>query len=178
MVRRFRYRGCGPEWRYYLWMRKLALAVLLLASVSVLADDSALVAMAKRTHRAASKTPVITNDTLAASKGRISVASGTASAPAPSSYTPPSTSAPQHAGVAVAPNKLAPTYDNFTVPQAVAGTAPQSSVRNTPVESTARSEAPSSSARTIQPESTARNIDPESTVRNADKILPQQQPKQ
>ena len=163
-------------------MRKLTLAILLLASVSVFADDSDLVALARRTHRAASKTPVITNDTLAASKGRISISSGSASTPtvtpAPASYTPASTPAAPHASVAVAPNKLAPTYDNVTVPNAVATTAPQSSVRYTPAESTARSETPASTAHNIQPDSTARNIEPESTVRNADKIMPQQPPKQ
>lgn len=171
--------------RYYLQMRNLTLAILLLASVSVLADDSDLVALAKRTHRATSKTPVITNDTLAASKGRISISSGTASPPAPAPAAMPAvstTSAPapkpvaQHAaGVAVAPNRVSAPIDNVTLPAEVAPTAPQtSSVHYSPAEGTARSVTPESTARNIEPTSTARNIQPESTVRNADIITPKQ----
>jgi len=171
------------KWRYYLQMRKLTLAILLLASVSALADDSDLVALAKRTHRATSKTPVITNDTLAASKGRISISSGTASTPAATPAVMPavSTSTPaakpvaQQASVAVAPNRVSAPIDNVTVPAAVASTEPQSSsVHYTPAESTARIMTPESSARDIQPQSTARNIQPESTVRNTDISTPKQ----
>jgi len=163
-------------------MRKLTLAILLLAGVSVLADDSDLVALAKRTHRATSKTPVITNDTLAASKGRISISSGPASAPAPAPAAMPAVStttsapAPQHAaGVAVAPNRVSAPIDNVSMPAEVAPTAPQtSSVHYSPAEGTARSVTPESTARNIEPTSTARNIQPESTVRNADIITPKQ----
>src|SRR5688572_27283292 len=58
-------------------MLRTTLALLLVAGVvSVSAEDSPLVALAKRTNRKASKTPVITNDTIAATKGRISMGGG------------------------------------------------------------------------------------------------------
>lgn len=133
-------------------MRILTIVVFLTATLAVandaVADDSVLVALAKRTNRQASKTPVITNETLATSTGRISVASGDAKA-TPSA---PSTTTATGAKVSVIAVPANPT----------GGTA-----RNIPAQSTATNEAPRSSAANAQPQSTARAADASSTASNS-----------
>ena len=155
-------------------MRTIAFG-LLLAATLVSAEDSPLVALAKRATRAKSKTMVITNETVTHSKGRFSQASGdsTTAAPAPAAAaTPvPAPRSQQNPAVLTAPLKT-------TLPGEVGSGAygpstariiePQSSARN--IEPTgARPTAPA--ATTVQtigptvvapvtPQSTARNITP------------------
>ncbi|HEX2123617.1 MAG TPA: hypothetical protein VHL59_18450 [Thermoanaerobaculia bacterium] len=167
-------------------MLRTALVVLLVAGVAS-AEDSPLVALAKRTNRKASKTPVITNETVAASKGRLSMAAGDTTA----STGTQETSAAVVAGP-VSPARLAPQAKADAQPQAPAPAAaavvdpyrtptnpastvrniePQSSARNTDPQVTARTIDPSAAPVNANPQSTARTIAPESTARN---IQPQQ----
>ena len=127
-------------------MGKTAIGVLLFVSVVAQAEDSPLVALAKRTNRKASKTPVITNETVAKSGGRVSIASGPAT---PLPVLPP---APAVATAApTAPAKEAPSTTDVGPP------------------TTARNIDPASSARTIDPASGAGQIEPQSyTVRSID----------
>jgi hypothetical protein len=112
---------------------------MLLAATLVSAEDSPLVALAKRANRAKSKTTVITNETVLQSKGRFSQAPGAAMttvAPLPST------------------------------PAAAAPTPPASPAARAPRESTTQpgeigsGAYGASSARMIEPQSTARNITP------------------
>ncbi len=114
---------------------------MLLAATAMSAEDSPLVALAKRVNRAKSKTMVITNETVTHSKGRFSQASGDA------------TPAPLPTPAASSPAPAAPT------PQAkpVALPAPQRTPLPGEVGSGAYGE---STARIIEPQSSARNIEP------------------
>lgn len=152
---------------------------LLLATAVVSAEDSPLVALAKRSNRTVSKTRVITNDTVGGgSRGRVSMSTGeavplprTGAAPAPAA-APATPQAP--------PTPQAPATPQATTPPAASpyGT---STVRNVEPQSSARVIAPASSGRTIAPASTSRTIDatnagridPQSTARN---IQPQAVP--
>ncbi|HET7437392.1 MAG TPA: hypothetical protein VFN10_21990 [Thermoanaerobaculia bacterium] len=129
-------------------MRTLTTAVLLLTATVVAADDSPLVALAKRSHRnAPASAIVITNETLAKSGGRLSVASGEAR---PINLPPAADVAP--AANATPANKPA---------AAAAPVAPAVDLDNYPV----------SSARKIEPQITARTIDAQSTARTIDPVV-------
>ena len=140
-------------------MIRTTLALLLTTAV-VMAQDSPLVALAKRTNRKASKTPVITNETVARSKGRVSLPAGDTQAVAAALPALPTPTA-------------APTAQEETPRQparaaTAAATAPYTApatttVRNITPESTARTIMPET-ARTIEPATTARQITPQSTV--------------
>jgi len=161
-------------------MLRTALALLLLATVAS-AEDSPLVALAKRSNRAASKTVVITNETVTASKGRISDPAGdtqpaqTTSAPA----TPraAATPAPARTPTPQATPAAAPAYPakktgavaaspEYALPTTARNIEPQSTVRNVDPQSTARNVDPQSTVKNVDPQSTARTIEPQVTVRN------------
>ena len=146
-------------------MLRFTIALLLAAGV-VSAQDSPLVALAKRSNRKASKTPVITNQTVGQRSGRISTVDGavpplttgtTAAAPATAASPAPVTQ-PARPATPAAP---APAMASSMVAPADPKAA---SVRNIDPYSTARSVEPSSSARTVAPVSGAQNINPTSTV--------------
>src|SRR3954447_11397262 len=102
-------------------MFRTLLAFLLFAGVAS-AQDSPLVALAKHSNRTASKRPVITNDTLATLKGRISFAAGeTPSGPVPV-YVPAPATPPAHA----ATSSLAPavTATDYSLPSTARNIAP------------------------------------------------------
>jgi hypothetical protein len=161
-------------------MRKI-LVVLLVVAGSVSAQDSPLVALAKRTNRKASKTPVITNATVAASQGRMSMAAGEAAA-AQSQTATPAAAATEAAAATPAAVPPAPAVQ-YVAPKTITRAAPvvtsympqpASTARNIEVQSTAVTIAPvstvqniepASSARTVEPPSSARNVEPASTVR-------------
>lgn len=143
-------------------MLRTTLAFLLLAGVAS-AQDSPLVALAKRTHRTASKTPVITNESLATLKGRVSFAAGqTQSAPAPAYVPASSAPGPQARTTSAAP--AVPV--DYSLPSSARNIEPQVSARTTMPESSAHTIEPTSGARTIEPQSTARTIEPQVVVRN------------
>ena len=146
-------------------MLRLMLVVLLLTSFAS-AADSPLVALANRTNRKASKTRVITNETLAASKGRISVASGEAAGPSagrrlPPAPAPPPRVAPQQAQTAAPSATTTPAY----APTTARNIEPSSSAQSITPQSTAGTIQPSSGARRIDPQNTSRTIQPASTAR-------------
>lgn len=147
-------------------MRKTALIAFALLAVTAIAEDSPLVALAKRSHRAESKTPVITNDTLIKS-GRASFATGD---PANAPTLPPAQSAPAPAASAPSPaTPVAQPRFNYPAPGADAQQATSSSVRNIdPTQSTVRYIEPQSTVRNIDTAVTVRNIDPQSTANNID----------
>ena len=135
-------------------MLKIAAVCLLVAGVAV-AEDSPLVAAAKRTNRANPKAKVITNETVTQSKGRLSVASGTQkpivmpSPSAPSTERKPATATAQKTLPATTqrkdyqpPGYVAPIAINPVAPMGIAplpetaSVTPQSSqVPTTPVSS-------------------------------------------
>ncbi len=173
--------------RYNCIMLRIALVVLLAAGVaSASAQDSPLVALAKRTNRKASKTPVITNETVAASKGRLSTAAGDTTAststqtavvagtvsPAPMAPQAKAKAEAQAQAQAQAATPEVPAYRTPTNPAStVRNIEPQSSARNTDPQITARTIDPSAAPVNANPQSTARTIAPESTART---IQPQQ----
>src|SRR3954470_17286907 len=139
-------------------MFRTILAVLLLATVAS-AEDSPLVALAKRSNRSASKLPVITNESVASSKGRISFTAGeTPSVQASAGHVP----AP--ASSTVAPTTPAPPAARAYTP--TTASAATSADYNLP--STARNIEPQSSATKTEPQSTARTIEPSSAARSAE----------
>lgn len=170
-------------------MRMLkAAAVLLLATFAVSAEDSPMVALAKRANRKASKTPVITNDTVAASRGRFSQPTGEAPVQPPTrpttatastiatTVTPPAPARPPEVATVPAPRPQQPVAlpgqvgSGAFAPSTARNIEPQSTARNiTPAATTVSTIQPQSSARTIQttsgqpitPQSTARNIQPQ-----------------
>ena len=169
-------------------MLRAIVGLFLIASV-VSAEDSPLVALAKRANRKASKTPVITNETVARSRGRFSLPAGQETATAaevksasavPSAATPPPVPMPTPA--VTPPPAPAPaqgvTPGTLGTGAYAASTArnivPQSSVRNIEPQSSARTTLPASTARSI-PAPTAPIVVPESTARN---IQPQAAPVQ
>lgn len=133
-------------------------ALLLVASFTAVAQDSPLVALAKRTNRKASKSKVITNETLvtASSRGRVSVATGDTSAPPPppAEVTPAGQRSYVVSSTPAAPREIAPEP-----------TYPAASVRNIDPASSARSVAPASTARSVDASNGVRYIDPQSTSR-------------
>jgi hypothetical protein len=160
---------CDPSFSYYVEiMIKTTLGLLLVATVaSASAQDSPLVALAKRTNRKAPKTTVITNETVAAASGRLSMPAGDASkaaAPATSSTARPEA---QVNGASVQTVAPPPAAKAKAQPQ-TAEQPRRTTVRNIQPESTARNLDPASSARNIQPESTVRNVQPESSARNVE----------
>ena len=151
-------------------MFRIVLAVLFLAAVAS-AEDSPLVALTKHSNRTASKTPVITNETVASSKGRISFTAGEAPSvqAAPSHVaapavltTAPTTTAPP-AARAYTP-VTAPAAD-YNPPTTVRNIEPQSSATRTEPQSTARTIEPSSGARSVEPQSTARTIESQAVAK-------------
>ncbi|HYH07740.1 MAG TPA: hypothetical protein VEK11_11855 [Thermoanaerobaculia bacterium] len=142
-------------------MRKIVLGLLLVTTVAS-AEDSPLVAAAKRTNRKAPKSRVITNDTLARSGGgRMAVASGEAK---PLPVVPPSTTpapAPQST------SRPSPTTVPAPAPAMGDGT-PYTSARNIDPQASARTIAPTSSITVAPPPSSAGRIDPSSSGRNID----------
>jgi len=141
-------------------MLRTTILLFLVAVASVAwAEDSPLVALAKRTNRKASSRPVITNETVAASKGRISV----------SSAEPVKSSSPRATG---APAPAAPSQPQARATTAAAPANPQPATPAAPTSgypaSTARNIEPTSSAQTITPQSTARTIDPSTGARTID----------
>lgn len=158
---------------YHVCMIRVAAVAFLLVTVSAAAEDSPLVALAKRTNRQASKRPVITNETLAKSSNKVSFASGD-SLPAPALPKAPSTPTSQQTANSPvaqnAPKDLAGQAGNY--PTSTARTIdPQSSARTIDPQSTAGTIQPTSdTVRQINPTSTAANIQPQSTAQN---IVPQ-----
>lgn len=134
-------------------MLRTTLALLLVAGIAS-AEDSPLVAAAKRSNRQASKTPVITNSTLAKSRGRLSTASEQLP-PLPSPTVAPGTK----------PAAPAPARDETRTTQTQQPATPASTARMIEPSSSARSTAPTSSARSVEPTSGVRNTDPSSTAR-------------
>ncbi len=171
--------------RYNCIMLRIALVVMLVAGVaSASAQDSPLVALAKRTNRKASKTPVITNETVAASKGRLSTAAGDTTAStstqtavvagtvSPAPMAPQAKAKAEAQAQAQAATPEVPAYRTPTNPAStVRNIEPQSSARNTDPQITARTIDPSAAPENANPQSTARTIAPESTART---IQPQQ----
>jgi hypothetical protein len=141
-------------------MRTLMLGLLLTTAMVSAAEDSPLVALAKRTNRKAAKTPVITNATLAGStigKGRVSMPAGEAlplprvpSAAAPQAAATPAAAPAPRAAAAAPVATTTPAYPSSTariiepqssirsiVPSAAAGMAPQSTARNVETQAVA-----------------------------------------
>jgi len=131
--------------------------VLLLVAATVSAEDSPLVALAKRTNRKASKTPVITNETVARSKGRLSMAGGETPRTQPT-LMPASTATPESSSAA------SPSYAQGTAAAATVSSYPSSTVRNVEPQSSARTVASQSTARTVEPSSLAGRIEPQSSA--------------
>lgn len=166
-------------------MRKLMILVLL-AAATISAGDSPLVALAKRTNRKASKTPVITNDTVAKSKGRLSAAGGDATASTgaqPARTASPSYSQPEASTArkeSTPASTAAPNYPSTTVrtiqPQSTAATLnPSSTARTIQASSGAGKIAAQSTAQTVRPASTAQTSRPSSTAQNIPTPPPPQQ---
>lgn len=166
-------------------MLRTTLALLLFAAVAS-AQDSPLVALAKRSNRAASKTVVITNETLATSKGRVSTSESetqvaqTTSAPAPATSPAPA-AAPQAAAKpatrpASAASAVVPPPAEYSLPSTARNIEPQSTVRNVDPQSTVRNVDPQSTVKNIDPQSTARTIDPQTTARNVEPQTTNQPP--
>jgi hypothetical protein len=157
-------------------LRTIVALCLATAFVSASAEDSPMVALAKRTNRKASKAPVITNETLANSKGRMSMSSGETVPPPAIALTPSPT-------VQAATKPAAQTIPAASFQPATRPADPNSTVRNIEPQSSARYITPQSTARTTQaptapnitPQSSNTNITPASTARN---ITPQAVPPQ
>ncbi|HVG24073.1 MAG TPA: hypothetical protein VND45_07970 [Thermoanaerobaculia bacterium] len=144
-------------------MRKTIFAVLVLSAAVVSAEDSPMVALAKRSNRKASKAPLITNETIARSRGHVSLPAGTAvNAPAPLPATVDAATTP-----AAAPTPRAAATEPARTDALGRSYAP-SSARNIAPESTARNITPTSSARTINPTTAAGNITPQTTAGRID----------
>jgi hypothetical protein len=175
-------------------MVKAIVGLLLVAAVAS-AEDSPLVALAKRANRKASKTPVITNDTVARSRGRFSLPAGqetataadvsSASAGSAASPAAPPPPAAMPAPV-VTPKPAAAPTQGVTPGTLGTGAYAESTARNIqPAQSTVRNIEPQSSARNVTPASSARSIPaptpptvvPQSTARNIQpQVVPVQRP--
>ncbi|HUR79408.1 MAG TPA: hypothetical protein VM733_01485 [Thermoanaerobaculia bacterium] len=123
-------------------MRTLVIGMLL-ATAMVSAEDSPLVALAKRSNRAKSKIPVITNQSVAHSKGRFSQSSGDAVTPVTVAAPSPAAPTPVAAATPVAAKPAPAVNPRITMPGEVGSGAYGAST-----------------ARIIEPQSSARNIDP------------------
>jgi hypothetical protein len=135
-------------------MRRTALAILLLAGIAS-AEDSPLVALAKRTNRKAPKSPVITNQTIGTHAGRVSFAGG--------QMPPINLTAPPDSSSAKATNTTQTTAATATT-QTTATPTPPSTARNIQPPSSARNVDPSSGARAVAPQSTGATVPPASTA--------------
>lgn len=143
--------------------------LVVLAAASVSAQDSPLVALAKRTNRAASKTPVITNETLARSRGRLSTPAGetaTASNAQPAFVPSAAPSQPVAPRTPQAPVTEPATPPGYPAASTVRNVEPQSSAQFVNPQSTARTIVPASGATHVNPQSTAQTVQPASTARN------------
>jgi hypothetical protein len=168
--------------RYHSFMLRIILVSLVFAGV-VSAQDSPLVALAKKSNRKASKTPVITHQTLA-NRDRIAVpaaepapaaeptpatAAHPAVAPAPATAATPATApakpaAPAGARVAVAAvpsNYSGTTVRNIEPSSSAQVIAAQSTAATTPLTSGAGRFEPQATGRAVQPASTARSVQPQ-----------------
>ena len=161
-------------------MRKTVLGILLVAAAVATAQDSPLVAAAKKTNRKNSKTPVITNATVGKGNGRIAYASGE---PKPLPSVPATATTAPAAPAAKADNTPRPSNQQ-PAPDPVAGY--QTTVRNIEPQSTVRTSTPQAAparapqgAPTTMPTSAGRNIDPASSARNVapSVVQPAQPPK-
>ncbi|HEY0139850.1 MAG TPA: hypothetical protein VGF48_03080 [Thermoanaerobaculia bacterium] len=145
------------------------LPLVLLLAGTVLAADSPLVAAAKRSNRKASKTPVITNDTVGGSRGRVST-STPAEVTASTNGQPANAQRASATGMTAAPAPAAPTKAAApTEPAPVVVVSanpsfPTTTVRNIEKSSTAQTSATTSTARIIEATSGARVIEAQSTV--------------
>jgi len=170
--------GSAGFLRYHSHMRKAMLLIAFAGAAMASAEDSPLVALAKRTNRKAAKAPVITNETLARGKGRVSLPEGEP-APLPSIATTSASAVATAAATTPQPVQQPerPRVAPPAAPVTPAQNAPASTVRNiepqssarfiTPAASTVRTVQPSAAA-PVNPQSTAGRIDPQSTVRNID----------
>lgn len=180
------------------------LAAVALVTTAVAAADSPLVALAKRTNRAGSKSPVITNETLAKTRGTFSTAGGESAAAEPPKASAKSAStiarqpavkvegasapAPDPAAAKTAPAAASAVLTPRSAPAMSSvgmSVYPQTTVRNIEPQSTARTVTPASTAGTINPTSTAststpatsaQNIQPQSTARTIEPQAVQPRP--
>lgn len=147
------------EIRYHFSMLRMTAVVVLGSAVVLTAADSPLVALAKRTNRSASKTPVITNATLAQHSGRISIATDVENASKQAPKLPPATPRQEPARTAVSP--AAAPRPTITMATPV---NPSTTVRNIEPQSTAVTVTPQSTAGVIQGTSSVQSITPQSTA--------------
>lgn len=142
-------------------MRRTALLLIFAVAGVAAAQDSPYVALAKRTNRKA-KSPVITNETVANSKGRLSTPAGETT-PAENAMR---FSAPTSAKTAK-PAVKAQESTQPALPQTTAkNLAPQSTAPVVKPQSTAPVVAPQSTAPVVKPQSTNRAAEPGSTAKN------------
>jgi hypothetical protein len=144
-------------------MRKALIVALLTAALvsATSAEDSPLVALAKRTNRKATpKAPVITNEMVSKSKGRLSMAGGDGTTATNSAPTLPPAAAPAPATTTTPPPVGVPVVRVTSAP----APAYPSSARNIDPQSTVQFRDAQASARTIDPTSGAGRIDPQSTA--------------
>jgi hypothetical protein len=156
---------------YYLIMVRTIIALSLVAGFAY-AEDSPLVALAKRTNasRKPSKRMVITNETLTGSRTQLTTAGGQQTTPATTTdplvawlNSPSALPAAVRTPSEAAPESLPATDSAY--PATTARTIEPSITAVTIVpESTIRTIEPSSGAQSIEPESTARSIPTESTA--------------
>lgn len=137
-------------------MRRMIPLLLLIAAVAS-AEDSPLVALAKRTNRKASRTPVITNEMVARSNGRLSMPAGETINPANS--LPPL--APAAAAATTKPANAASNTGTVEPQSPIRFLSPQSTARNIDPSSGAVRITPQITAQTVQPESTAQTVQPQ-----------------
>ena len=147
-------------------MLRITIALLLVAGVAS-AEDSPLVALAKRTNRKASKTPVITNQNVG--RGRVAIPTGDAPpAVTPAPATTPTAAAPAApalpAWLLESPRPAAPPVPELS--STARSVAPQSSAQTTMATTSARNVAPTSGAVNYAPQSTAGSVAPASTAQN------------
>lgn len=157
-------------------MFRTTLVVILLAGFAA-AQDSPYVALAKRTNRKASKTRVITNETLVRARTysestegeQATTAPAAAAATAQQAAVTEETPAPAPvASVNATTGLLLPPVEQLTEPSypTTAKTiAPESTARTVPAEM-ARNIEPTSGAQTIEPQSTIQAVEPASSARN------------
>lgn len=151
------------------WMKK-AISLFLLATVLMVAvtsgmtaaaQHSPLVALAKRTNRKATKHLVITNETVAASRGRLAVSAGAPPTGLEARPDPSSPGATAQAGKVTEP---APAQRVAVASRAVASpVAPDNSGRDRTPRTVATIPIPDT-APTLQPQSTARYLPGASTA--------------
>lgn len=119
--------------RYHSAMSRiaLALALALLFATTLAAEDSPLVALAKRTNRTKPKSKVITNETLSKSGGHIATTDAQAPLPAPLPAT--ATTAQQPKTPAAAPSEAQQVIERNT-PRWIAPSAVEPPRSQTPIQ--------------------------------------------